>query len=324
MTRIYISHSYEDQALANLITNKLIKLGIDTYIGPEIPQVGSNWSNTLSDSLKKSDVFLVLITENSVNSQSVTSEIEAAKAYVNLLSNEKLFIPIVFDQIKIPLIIQEIQAIIGERNSIDEIVSRIRQAMDSFFGRKVAAEEKREERKLQIETTAANYVEEAIQQLKERENNLGSKANIWNAIGWGSLVSGIVVAVALLILTISGSEGSVMGWPEFAFLSLKSLVIVTLLLASANYAFSLAKSYMIESLKNADRIHAISFGKFFLQMFGDNMGTKEVKEVFQHWNINNTSSFTELDSDNFDPKIVETILSVADVVKKVDSKSKKT
>ena len=323
MTRIYISHSYEDQALANLITNKLIKLGIDTYIGPEIPQVGSNWSNTLSDSLKKSDVFLVLITENSVNSQSVTSEIEAAKAYVNLLSNEKLFIPIVFDQIKIPLIIQEIQAIIGERNSIDEIVSRIRQAMDSFFGRKVAAEEKREERKLQIETTAANYVEEAIQQLKERENNLGSKANIWNVIGWGSLVSGVVVAVALLILTIIGSEGSAMGWPEFAFLSLKSLVIVALLVASAKYAFSLAKSYMIESLKNADRIHAISFGKFFLQAFGDNVDAKEVKEVFQHWNISNTSSFTELDSDNFDPKIVEAILSIADVVKKVDSKSKK-
>lgn len=323
MTRIYISHSHKDQDLANLIANKLIKLGTDIYISPEFPQVGSNWHNALSDSLKKSDVFLVLITENFVNSQFMVSEILAAKAYVNSSSNEKLLIPILFDQIEIPLIIKEIQTIIGKRDSTDEIISIIRQAMDSFFGRKVAAEEKREERKLQIETTAANYVEEAIQQLKERENNLGLKANIWNVIGWSSLVSGVVVAVALLILTISGSEGSAMGWPEFAFLSLKSLVIVALLVASAKYAFSLAKSYMIESLKNADRIHAISFGKFFLQAFGDNVDTKEVKEVFQHWNISNTSSFTELDSDNFDPKIVEAILSIADVVKKVDSKSKK-
>lgn len=323
MAKIYISHSHKDQDLANLIAIKLGELGNDIYIDSVSLQAGSNWSNTLSDSLKKSDVFLVLITENSVNSQFVISEIGAAKAYVSSSSNEKLFIPIVFDQIKIPPIIQEIQAIIGERDSIDEIVSRIRRAMDSFFGRKVAAEEKRDERKLQIERTAANYIEESIQQLKERENNLGSKANIWNVIGWSCLVSGVVVAVALLILTISSSEGNAMGWPEFAFLSLKSLIIVALLVASAKYAFSLAKSYMIESLKNADRIHAISFGKFFLQVFGDNVDAKEVKEVFQHWNISNTSSFTELDSDNFDPKIVEAILNIADVVKKVDSKSKK-
>lgn len=323
MAKIYISHSHKDQDLANLIAIKLGELGNEIYFDSVSLQPGSNWSNILSDSLKKSDVFLVLITENSVNSQFVISEIGAAKAYVSSSLNEKLFIPIVFDQIKIPSIIQEIQAIIGERDSIDEIVLRIGRAMDSFFGRKAAAEEKREERKLQIERTAANYIEEAIQQLKERENNLGSKANIWNFIGWSSLVSGVVVAVALLILTISGSEGSAMGWPEFAFLSLKSLIIVALLVASAKYAFSLAKSYMIESLKNADRIHAISFGKFFLQAFGDNVDTKEVKEVFQHWNISNTSSFTELDSENFDPKIIKAILSIADVVKKVDSKSKK-
>lgn len=323
MARIYISHSYEDQALASLIANKLSELGNDIYIDSESLQAGSNWSNALSDLLKKLDVFLVLITENSVNSQFVISEIRAAKAYVNSSSNEKLIIPIVFDQMEIPLIIREIKTIIGERDSIDEIVSRIRQAIDSFFGRKVAAEQKREERKLQIERTAANYIEEAIQQLKEREDNLGSKANGWNVIGWGSLVSGVVVAVVFVVLTISGSEGTARGWPEFAFLSVKSLVIIALLVASAKYAFSLAKSYMTESLKNADRIHAISFGKFFLQAFGDNVDAKEVKEVFQHWNISNTSSFAELDSDNFDPKIVEAILSVADVVKKVDSKSKK-
>lgn len=322
MAKIYISHSYEDQGLASLIADKLSVLGNDVYSNIEFFQSESNWRNTLSDSLKKSDVFLVLITENSVNSQFMISEIGAAKAYVSSSSNEKLFIPIVFDQMKIPLIIREIAAIIGERDSIDEIVSRIRQAMDSFFGRKIAAEQKREKRKLQIERTAANYIEEAIQQLKDREDALGSKANTWHFIGWGSLVSGVAVAVAFVVM-ISVSKGAAIGWPEFAFLSLKSLIIVALLVASAKYAFSLAKSYMVESLKNADRIHAISFGKFFLQAFGDNVDAKEVKEVFQHWNISNASSFAELDSDNFDPKIVEAILSIADVVKKVDSKSKK-
>jgi len=59
---------------------------------------------------------------------------------------------------------------------------------------------------------------------------------------------------------------------------------------------------MTESLKNADRIHAISFGKFFLQAFGDNVDAKEVKEVFQHWNISNSTSFSGLDADKFDER----------------------
>ena len=279
MARFYISYSHKDRDLAILIASKLEELGNDILIDSESLPAGSDWRSGLRNSLKKSDVFLALITNNYVDSKSMNREIVAVRSYVSSFPNQKLFIPIVFDRIAIPTIVQDIQVIVSDRISTDEVVSRIEQSMDWFFGRKIAAEQKRDERKLKIERTSADYIDDSIQQLKTRVDTLESKANRWYIIGWGSLVSGVVVAVVLLILTINGSKGAAMGWPDFAFLSLKSLVIVALLLASAKYAFSLAKSYMIESLKNADRIHAISFGKFFLQAFGDNVDIKEVKQA---------------------------------------------
>lgn len=323
MARIYLSHSHKDVELAREIAKGLMESGNDVFIDSESLHAGSDWRSTLYESLKNSDVFLVLLTEASVSSQYVVSEIGAARAYTSSSPDDKLFIPVVFGKIDIPNVIQDIHAISGEVNSLPEVIEKIRQAIDAFFGRKAAAEQKREQRKQQIEATAANYIQDAIEELKQREEKLGSKANIWNIIGWGSLVAGVAAVVILLIVTISGPNSASRSWPEVSFLALKSIIIVALLVASSKYAFTLAKSYMTESLKNADRIHAISFGKFFLQAFGDNVDTKEVKEVFQHWNISNTSSFSTLDADKFDPKIIEAILSVAEVIKKDGAKSKK-
>lgn len=322
MARIYISHSHQDKDLARSIAEGLRESGNEIFIDSESLQAGSDWRSTLNESLKLSDVFLVLVTEASVNSQFVVSEIGAARAYVNSSSNEKLFIPIVFGQIDIPNVIQDIQAIFGDKGTINEVILKVRQAIDAFFGRKAAEEQKREKRKQQIEATAANYIQDAIEELKGREGKLESKANAWNAIGWGSLITGVMAAIVLVVITLSNPGDSSSSWAEVSFLALKSIIIVALLVASSKYAFSLAKSYMTESLKNADRIHAISFGKFFLQAFGDNVDTKEVKEVFQHWNISNASSFANLDPDKFDPKVIEAILNIAKIVNNDAPKSK--
>ncbi|MNW15678.1 hypothetical protein D3C71_2142650 [compost metagenome] len=61
-------------------------------------------------------------------------------------------------------------------------------------------------------------------------------------------------------------------------------------------------------MKAADRIHAIRFGEFYLRAFGDKTKWAELKEVFQHWNIDRTSNFSSLDTSQFDPKIVESLL----------------
>lgn len=324
MTKIYISHSNQDKELAIEITQGLKEFGHDIFIDSENIHPGDDWRSALSNALKQSDVFLVLLTEHSANSQFVLSEIGAARAYIDSASNIKLFIPIVFDNISIPFSVRDIQVVLGDRKDVTNAIIKVEEAIRSFYGRKIAAEEKREERIEKIERSASKYIEETIQGLKKREQYLASKAEVWNFIGWGSLISGVVASIGLVILGIYIPLTPNATWVEIVFLAFKGLIIIALLIASSKYAFSLAKSYMSESLKNADRIHAISFGKFFLQAFGENIDIKEVKEVFQHWNISTPSSFAELDSDKFDPKIIQAVLSIADVIKKDEDKTKKS
>lgn len=72
---------------------------------------------------------------------------------------------------------------------------------------------------------------------------------------------------------------------------------------------------MNESLKVSDRIHAISFGKFYLQVFEQSLTPEELKDIFRDWNINNQSSFAELKSSEYDPKLLESISNLIDKLK---------
>jgi hypothetical protein len=100
-------------------------------------------------------------------------------------------------------------------------------------------------------------------------------------------------------------------YAHYVLLGLKSLIVVGLLLAASKYAFTLGKTYMSDALKNADRIHAISFGRFYLRAYGEKATWPELKEVFQHWNIDRGSPLSSLDTSSFDPKILETISEVS-------------
>ena len=66
-----------------------------------------------------------------------------------------------------------------------------------------------------------------------------------------------------------------------------------------------------EALKCSDRIHAIAFGKFYLQAYGDKATWAELKEVFQYWNIDRASTFSGLDPTQIDPQILTLIAQVA-------------
>ena len=72
---------------------------------------------------------------------------------------------------------------------------------------------------------------------------------------------------------------------------------------------------MNESLKNADRIHAISFGKFYLQVFSEDLKPEDLKDVFKDWNTYQETPFVKLDSNEFDPKLLQAFLQFAELIK---------
>ncbi len=67
-------------------------------------------------------------------------------------------------------------------------------------------------------------------------------------------------------------------------------------------------------MKNADRSHAISFGKFYLDAYGASAKWEELKEAFQYWNINNESSFSKIDTNQYDPKFVELVVELSKII----------
>ena len=77
---------------------------------------------------------------------------------------------------------------------------------------------------------------------------------------------------------------------------------------------------MVEAIRNSDRIHAISFGEFFLNAYGNVATREEVRDVFGNWNIDNGSSFITQSPKDYDPQIIENLINAVNAFKDATSK----
>jgi hypothetical protein len=318
MAVIYISADREGSEIEHMIVNMLSENHkvLNSHL-----EIGSEWKTNIKDTLTKADVIVTILTERFMHSKWGESELNTVISYTQNNSN-KLLIPIIIGELDTPYYLQDIQSIHlepREINSLDSVVEKINRAIDSHLGRVIANDEIVEEKRIKFENTAAEYIEEALSELKEREGGLNSKAQFWYWMGYGAIAIGVISAAAFAFASIS-SFGDTSRWDLVTFSAIKSVVLIGLLLALAKYSFTLGKSFMDESLKNSDRIHAISFGKFYLQAFGDRASPEEMKEVFQHWNISSDNSFSSLSSEMIEPKVLEAVINLMKAAKPSDKK----
>jgi hypothetical protein len=103
-------------------------------------------------------------------------------------------------------------------------------------------------------------------------------------------------------------------WQGLAHFAVLGVAIVAMLVALARYAFSLGKSFMVESLRNSDRRHAISLGEFYIKAFPDRLDWTILKDIFQQWNIDKGSAFLTQDGKDFDPELLAKAVEVARVL----------
>lgn len=219
-----------------------------------------------------------------------------------------LIVPVIIDDSPPPLALQNIQAIIQIDKNLDEICQKIEAAISVFIGRRAAIDVEASEVAQKLQTNAADYIKVAIDSLaglEVRDRRLGY---LWYVLGFLSLLVGI--AFGLLGLA-AASQQTALPIESLILAALKAVLVVGLLGACAKYAFTLGKSYASEALKCSDRIHAIRFGEFYLRAFGDKTQWAELKEVFQHWNIDRSSSFSGLDASSFDPRFIDSIIEFA-------------
>jgi hypothetical protein len=304
MARIYISYQRDDQPFVVELAQRLKNAGHTLTYDVDELSAGVDWRTALDTGLKTSEIFIVVVSKSTQRSQYVLAEVGAARAYA-LESGRMLLVPLIIDDTPPPLSIQDIHAIIQPDKNLDVIVPKIEGSISTFMGRRAAMEAAASEATEKIQSNAASYIKVALDSLEKLERRDRVISYVWYAVGFVALILGI--SFALYGLSMAGQQAS-LSTESLLLVALKALVVIGLLGACAKYAFSLGKSYSGEALKASDRIHAIRFGEFYLRAFGDKTKWDELKEVFQHWNIDRASSFSTLDSSQFDPKIVESLI----------------
>lgn len=184
-------------------------------------------------------------------------------------------------------------------------------------------EKYKEETRKNIERRSGEYVNDSLKSLDAATTKYHSISRNWSIAGFLSLILGVATGIFFGTKGLSPAEGKdVVEWSQVVFYAFKGIIVIGLFVALSKYCFMYGQSFMHESIKNGERKHAINFGKFYLQSYGVDAQWSQVKEAFEHWNINSASAFSGHDPDKFDPKMMDKALQFVESFQKL-SKSKK-
>lgn len=196
-----------------------------------------------------------------------------------------------------------------------EVATRESQLQDALQQLKLEKERYTEEGRKKIERTSKDYVADTLSALDRKEVQFHLISKIWSGIGAASLAGGLGFFSYVTISSFSNIPNSVT-WEFITFSIFKGLIAVALFAALAKYAYLFSNAYMREALKNADRRHAINFGKFYLESYGAAAEWAQIKEAFEHWNIIGTNAFTKTEESQVDVTILEKAAATIEKIRK--------
>ena len=308
--KIYISSRSESREVLQPIMQGLRDSGYTVVdlrkdLNPSLPI-----KESIYDEIKSCDVIIVIFGK-SEERQFHRSEDSLIKTVIDA-DKSKLLVPVILDSSSVPEDYKNFTSMYAKSDDLGDLVDRLRYLIDKFYVKKKEDLKKKEELQARIENNSANYISEALENIKNKEIEEKRLATNWQSIGFVSIVCSIVFSTYSLYSTSELAKIDTIPIATIIIVSFKGVFSIALFIAAAKYAFDLGKSHMDEALKYSDRMHAISFGKFYLQVFGDTASWEEIKSVFENWNISNESSFSKLQSANFDPEIIK---SLAELIK---------
>ncbi|HHA1824480.1 toll/interleukin-1 receptor domain-containing protein [Enterobacter hormaechei] len=320
MAKIFISYAREDSPIAQSLAGELLKNNHDVFLDQQSIRLGSHWQEDILHHLKDAGVFLALVTKNSDKSYYFNAEVTSAISYVAHSNRDKLILPVVLDQMSLDdSDLGSFQALFGRADDISYLADEIEDAISRFEGYRLAQEEIKALRGQTLKDESEDYISETIEDLKSREEIGRTYASRWHIAGYVALIISVIFVFVIWGLAERNFSQAVVQTNKLLFDAVKGVTIVALLLGLARYSFLMAKTHHAEALKNADRLHAISFGKFYMRVFSNQISQSEIKEVFQHWNTSGSSDLAHLDVDKIDSRFAEVFSKIAD---KLESKTK--
>lgn len=306
MTNVFISYASEDASIARQLINELNRYEYNVFLDQKSTELGSLRQEDILKHLKNSDVFIALVTEHSDKSHYFNMEVTSAISYVAHSNRDKIILPVVLDKEAFnhsPL--RAYMALFANSDNMAHIVNEIVNAISHFEGVRVAKEEIKDIREKVLKEESADYISETIEDLKAREKDGRQLSSRWHFAGYAALVLSVIFVFILWFLAERSFVQSPLDTTRLIFDAIKGVTVVALLLGLARYSFLMAKTHQLEALKNADRLHAISFGKFYMRVFSTQISQSELKEVFQHWNTSGSSDLSHLDVDKIDSRFIE-------------------
>ena len=310
--RAYLSYSHHDKEIAQLFHRHFTESGFDVSWDGDITY-GSRLDK-LQSMILNCDVFIVIISGHSLESKYVQSEISLALGYMG--TQGKPILPYIRTNNHIPSNLLQYQCFMGTDDVEGDAVA-LTNALERILGSMFAAEETvqrtfaatREivaEKAADVKENLSVYTDEVFKRLERNEKRDRRIALILYSLSVGFLAVATILSISK-IRTITG-DADILRSIEYIMSDILTLAIVV---ALSRLSFTLGKAFMTNAIRSGDRIHAISFGKFFIEAYGEGATREEVRAVFGEWNIDKGTSFHSQSSSDFDPNI----MSALDVIK---------
>jgi hypothetical protein len=96
LSHIFISYSRADKSIVDEFINQLEAAGHPVWVDREGIRGGEQWRQEIVEAIEQNDVFLLVLTHNSINSDHVRTEVDLAK------EGRKKIIPVAMQRVEIP------------------------------------------------------------------------------------------------------------------------------------------------------------------------------------------------------------------------------
>ena len=204
--------------------------------------------------------------------------------------------------------VQSPVVVAAEDETAEELASRVVSVIAVMRGAKEAQLADKKEFQERVERQLDVHIRPVLERLSAEQTSLQRASTAFYSVALITLVVGLLFAI---VRAWQAHFAQTQTWTQIGQSSISSIIVIGMLSAVARLSFVLGRSFMVESLTNGDRAHAISFGRFYLQAFGDKATWPEVQEAFKDWNVERGGSFATQAPSDVDPLILQALVEAA-------------
>lgn len=300
--KIFISFQQGEQGFAADLAGVLRNEGYAVFFSLDDIQKGLKWEDVLAREATSSDAYIIVVGNSPSIWQSIElQQIVSMKTYSK---KPKMILPIVIGKdTQMPDILRPFQAIIvPDTKRFSEIKQQVLFALKAYSA--MIEEEARADKEAQA--LLQNGIKDHINSVLDRLKSIERRNKIYAFILYALSAIVLIATIAIAITFLGRTDVRDVTAEKIAIVGGTYLIISVLVISFSKFLFTLAKSFMVEAIRCSDRIHAISFGKFYIEAFNEKVTREEVIKIFSSWNIDNGATvFRNQSGDDYDPKLTQ-------------------